>query len=229
MDKLKNKITGIILLAGNSTRYGKNKNFEELDNKLVFLYSLDVFNNNTYIDDIILVIRESDKEFIDNLLKKYHFNKNIKLVIGGSTRMESVYNALINTNSEIVVIHDAARPMIKDEYINNCIEAIEKYRGAIIAVKVKDTIKLTNEEGEIISSTNRVNTYMAQTPQVFYRDLLLKLHLKYKNNLTITDDSMLLEMDGYKIKIVNGDYTNIKLTTKDDLILAKEYIKTLKK
>ncbi len=229
MDKLKNKITGIILLAGNSTRYGKNKNFEELDNKLVFLYSLDVFNNNTYIDDIILVIRESDKEFIDNLLKKYHFNKNIKLVIGGSTRMESVYNALINTNSEIVVIHDAARLMIKDEYINNCIEAIEKYRGAIIAVKVKDTIKLTNEEGEIISSTNRVNTYMAQTPQVFYRDLLLKLHLKYKNNLTITDDSMLLEMDGYKIKIVNGDYTNIKLTTKDDLILAKEYIKTLKK
>lgn len=229
MDKLKNKITGIILLAGNSTRYGKNKNFEELDNKLVFLYSLDVFNNNTYIDDIILVIRESDKEFIDNLLKKYHFNKNIKLVIGGSTRMESVYNALINTNSEIVVIHDAARPMIKDEYINNCIEAIEKYRGAIIAVKVKDTIKLTNDKGEIISSTNRVNTYMAQTPQVFYRDLLLKLHLKYKNNLTITDDSMLLEMDGYKIKIVNGDYTNIKLTTKDDLILAKEYIKTLKK
>ena len=224
-----NKVTGIILLAGNSTRYGKNKNLERIDNKFVFLYSLDTFHNNNYIDDIILVVRESDSNLINDIIKEHNYTKSIKLVIGGSTRMESVYNALVKTNSDLVVIHDAARPMIKDEYISNCIESLSKYKGVITGVKVKDTIKITNDFGEIIESTNRINTYIGQTPQAFYKDLLLKLHLKYQKDLNITDDAMLLEKDGYKIKIINGDYTNIKITTPEDLTIAKVYIKSLKK
>ena len=152
---MKNKITGIILLAGNSTRYGKNKNLECIDNKYVFLYSLDIFCNNNYIDDIILVVKETDKELINEIIKKNNYTKPIKLVIGGATRMESVYKALIKTNFDIVVIHDAARPMIKDEYISNCIESLSRYKGVITGVKVKDTIKITNDLGEIIESTRR--------------------------------------------------------------------------
>ena len=225
-----NKVTGIILLAGNSTRYKKNinKNFDYLNDKLVFLYSLDKFLENNNIDDVILVIRKSDKEFINNVLLDIKRDKNIKLVIGGMTRQESVYNALKSTDSKIVLVHDAARPVLKDKYINDCISSMNEYKGAITAIKVKDTIKISNDNAEIISSTNRNNTYIGQTPQAFDRELLLKLHEKYKGDINITDDSMLLERDGYKIKIVDGSYSNIKLTTNDDLIYLTEYLKKTK-
>lgn len=220
-------VTGILLLAGNSTRYNKNinKNLELLNNQYIFLYSLNVFDKCNLIDEIILVIRELDKEILENIINKINFHKSIKLVVGGQTRMESVYNALNSTNSNIVVIHDAARPMIKEQYIVDGIKAMKDYFGAITGVISKDTIKITNEHNEIISSTNRSNTYIAQTPQIFDRKLLLDLHNKYKNDLSITDDSILLEKENYKVKIINGDYTNIKITTKEDLIIAKELIK----
>ena len=226
---MKNKVTGIILLAGNSTRYGKNKNFEELNGILVFLYSLKVFLENKNIDDIILVIRENDKDFINNIILNNKISDAVKLVLGGKTRQESVYNALINTDSDIVLIHDAARPLIKGEYIDNCIKALNEYDGAITGVKVKDTIKIVNDNLEISSSTKRTNTYISQTPQAFYRKLLLNLHEKYKDNLDITDDSMLLEKDNYKVKIVNGDYSNIKITTPDDYIYASQFIKKIRR
>ena len=217
-------ITGIILLAGNSTRYGKNKNLELLNGKYVFLYSLDAFQKNSKISDIILVVRQKDRDIINKIVLSQNYSKNIKIVIGGATRSESVYNALINTNSKIVVIHDAARPLIKDKYINNIIEALNKYDGAITGVLVKDTIKIVNDAGEIIESTKRINTYLGQTPQAFDRELLLNLHIKYQNDLNITDDSMLLERENYKVKITEGDYTNIKITTPGDIIIAKEYL-----
>ena len=217
-------------MAGNSTRYKKNinKNFELLNNQYIFLYSLNKFLENNYIDDVILVIREIDKEKIGSIIEKIISNKKIKLVIGGSTRSESVYNAIINTNSSYVVIHDAARPLIKDKYITNCLLAMNNYKGAITTVKAKDTIKISNNHGEIISSTNRINTYLGQTPQAFDRKLLLKLHEKYKNDLTITDDSMLLEKENYPIKIIEGDYSNIKITTKEDILIVKELLGGLK-
>ena len=224
------KTTGIILMAGNSTRYNKNtnKNLELLNNQYIFLYSLKVFNNNKNIDDIILVIRECDKEIILNILNKLNLNKKIYLVIGGSSRMESVYNAITSTNSDIVVIHDAARPFIKNEYIDDGIKNMDNYYGSVTCVPVKDTIKIINDNNEIISSTNRIYTYIGQTPQIFNRNKLLELHLKYKNSLDITDDSMLFEKEGYKLKIINGDYENIKITTPEDIIIAKEFINKCK-
>ena len=224
------KVTGIILLAGNSTRYNKgfNKNLELLNNQYVFLYSLNIYLKNELIDDIILVVREIDKEEIESILKTLKFNKPLKIVIGGNTRMESVYNGITNTNSNIVVIHDSARPLIKDRYITEGIKYMNDYYGAITAVKAKDTIKITNQEGEIIRSTNRSNTYNGQTPQIFNREMLLQLHKKYKNREDITDDSMLFELENYKVKIIEGDYTNIKITTKEDLEIAKQFIKEIK-
>ena len=220
-------ITGIILLAGNSTRYGKNKNLELINGKHVFLYSLDVFQKNSKINDIILVVRKKDRDTINRIVLRKKYSKNIKIIIGGATRSESVYNALISTNSKIVVIHDAARPLIQDKYINNTIDTLNKYEGAITGVLVKDTIKIANDIGEIIESTKRINTYIGQTPQAFYRELLLNLHIKYKDDLSITDDAMLLERENHKVKITEGDYTNIKITTPSDITIAKEYLKTL--
>ncbi|MBQ8891714.1 MAG: 2-C-methyl-D-erythritol 4-phosphate cytidylyltransferase [Bacilli bacterium] len=223
---MKKTVSGIILLAGNSTRYNQNinKNLEKIDDKYIMSYSIDVFNENEFINDIILVVREKDLRVIRDIIANINLKKNIQIVLGGKTRGESVYNAITASSSDIVVIHDGARPLIKHEYINNCLSYMDEYKGAIIGVKAKDTIKIINELGEVITSTNRTNTYLAATPQVFDRMLLIKLYNKYHDK-EFTDDASLLEMDKYKVKLVEGDYTNIKITTPDDIEIVKEYVK----
>ena len=222
-----NTVTGIILLAGDSTRYGnqKNKNFELLENGTVLDYNLKVFLNSNLIDNIILVIREQDILEIMSILDKYEIEKKVTIVFGGQSRRESVYNALFKTNSKYVVIHDCARPFIKEEYIDKCLSAMNKFQGASIGVKAKDTIKICDDNGVVQKTTKRSNTWQVQTPQCFDRKTLLKAHNKYQYDVDITDDCMLLENEGYKVKIIEGDYTNIKITTKEDI----NYFKSLSK
>lgn len=221
---MKKDVTGIILLAGNSTRYGiySNKNFELIDNNKTLLdYNLEVFLNNENIDDVILVIREEDILETYNIINKYKTDKKIKIINGGNTRKESVYKALNNTNSEIVIINDCARPFIKDEYINDLIKETELYWGSSIGVKSKDTIKICDEEDKVVETTNRNNTWIVQTPQCFNRKVLLYCHNNHLNDQDITDDCMLLEREGFTIKMVEGDYSNIKLTTIEDLDIIR--------
>lgn len=220
-----NNVTAILLCAGNSSRYGKgiNKNFELINNKYIFCYSLDIFDSNSYIDDIIIVIKEKDKEFVQNIINKNNYKKNIKIIIGGNSRNESVYNAINNTLSKYVLIHDGARPLIKHEYINKCIESIKNYNGVCIGVKSKDTIKICNDNNEVINTTERCNTWIISTPQCFNRKILLESHKKNKLD-NITDDCMLLENNNYKVKVIEGDYSNIKITTQNDLEIVKSLI-----
>lgn len=218
-------ITGILLAAGNSTRFGKNrnKNFELVHGKSIISYSLNSFDNNKYIDNIIIVIRQEDKIVIENIIKEQKIHKKVYLILGGKSRQESVYNALRNTDSNIVVIHDGARPVLKQEYINETIKKIDDFKGVTIGVKSKDTIKIADNDGIIINTTERENTWLIQTPQCFDREILLNLHEKYKNDI-ITDDCMLLEKGGYKVKIIEGDYNNIKVTTYSDINIIKEFL-----
>ena len=139
--------------------------------------------------------------------------------------MESVYNAIISTDSKYVIIHDGARPVIKSDYLDACIKYLIKYKGVLMGVKAKDTIKIVNSDMEVVNSTDRTYTWLAHTPQGFDRKILLKLHEKYKNLDNITDDSMLLEMDGYKVRMVEDDYSNIKITTYSDIDIVKSYLK----
>ena len=221
-------VTGIILLAGNSTRFGKNKNknFELLNNKKTVLsYSLNCFNMNKYIDNIILAVKQEEKSTVEKIIKNENIIKPIKIIYGGDSRQESVYNCIKNCNSDIVIIHDGARPLIKQEYINECLDSIKHYKGVCIGVKSKDTIKIINEKYEVISTTNRENTFLIQTPQCFDRNLLLKIHNKYKSDINITDDCVLLEKENYKVKVICGDYSNIKITTQEDIDLVKRLLK----
>ena len=221
------KVTGIILLAGNSTRYNSkiNKNFELLNNKPLILYSLNAFVKNKNIFDIILVIRKKDIDNLKKIIFLDEISKPITFVVGGKTRKESVCNALKVTNSDIVVIHDAARPLIKQEYINECVNNMDSYKGVSIAVKSKDTIKITGNSNEVINTTIRDNTWIVQTPQCFDRKILLNCHIKFSMIDNITDDCMLLEKDNYKVKLIPGDYTNIKVTTREDLFMINEFLK----
>ena len=219
-------VTAVILVAGNSTRYGKgmNKNLDTIQHKPILVYSLKAFDHNKYVDDIIIVAKSEEIEVMNGIIEKQKVSKPIKVVSGGKTRQESVYNAIIETNSDIAIIHDGARPMIKQKYIDDCLESMDKYMGATVGVKSKDTIKIANEDNEIVGTTNRENTWIIQTPQCFNRSILLSMHEKYRDNDSITDDCMLLEKDNYKVKIITGDYSNIKITTPEDIFIVNELL-----
>lgn len=218
-------VTAVILVAGNSTRYGqnRNKNFETINGKAVMLYSLEAFHQNAYIDNIIIGAKEEEISIIQNMIQKKKWSKSINIVIGGNSRQETVYHCIQKTNADIVIVHDGARPMIKQSYINECVETMKSYKGATIGVPSKDTIKITDENNIVIQSTQRSNTWMIQTPQCFDRKTLLELHKKYETE-KVTDDCMLLEKNQDKVKILEGDYTNIKITTYEDIKLVKEFI-----
>lgn len=219
---MENKATAIILMAGNSTRYGKktNKNLEKINNKEIILYSLEVFLKNKHIDDIIIVTKKEDQNKLIKILPK---SEIIRITTGGQERKDSVYNGLKIAKNDIVLIHDGARPLIKESYINNCLKEIKHYDGCTIGVKTKDTIKIVDKNNLVTETTKRDNTYLIQTPQCFHKDLLKKLHESNRKD-NITDDCMLLEQAGYNIKIIDGDYTNLKITTKEDLDIAKLFI-----
>lgn len=219
------KVTAVILVAGNSTRFGKNtnKNLEIIKGKSILSYSLNAFNENEYIDNIIVTVKENDKESVKDIIKKEKIKKETKIVLGGNTRQESVHNSIENTNADIVIIHDGARPAIKQRYITECIESMDKFNGATIGVKAKDTIKIADDNNVITSTTKRANTWIIQTPQCFNRNILLEMHEKFENK-EVTDDCMLLEMNNYKVKILEGDYTNIKVTTYEDINIMKEFL-----
>ena len=222
----KKTVTAIVLVAGNSTRFGKNKNknFEIINRKSILSYSLEAFDKNMYIDNIIVAIKECEMQEVQSIINRQPLTKNVDIIIGGNTRKQSVYNCIKNLNSDIVIIHDGARPLIKQDYITNCIENMKDFKGVTIGIKSKDTIKITDNNDIVIDTTNRSNTWLIQTPQCFDRSTLLDVHEKYKND-DVTDDCSLLEKDGYQIKVISGDYSNIKITTSEDLNIVKELYK----
>lgn len=217
------KISGILVMAGNSVRYGKNtnKNLEKMHGKYIVEYSLEALDINSYITDIILVVRASEIPKVQEILALKKYIKPIQIVEGGNSRASSVYNALKKSTSDLVIIQDAARPNIKQQYINKCIEniVIGEVEGSAVAVKSKDTVKIVDENNVVISTTNRNATYLVQTPQCFVTKTLLKAYSTSESLDAFTDDCMLLEKTSGKIKLVEGDYSNIKLTTKEDFIL----------
>lgn len=218
----------IIPAAGHSTRMGDaiNKQFLELLGKEVIAYTIDLFYNHPLIDEIILVINEKDQEIFKALIRKYNY-KNIVLAIGGNSRSASVYNGLMKLSKEAtkVLIHDGARPFLKDQYIDQIIEKLDDYSSVIMAVKSKDTVKRV--DGEYIKETLRRSELVnVQTPQAFKRETILKAYAwGMKNEIKATDDSSLVEQLGYKTTVVLGDYNNIKITTPEDVKFGEAILK----
>jgi len=213
-------VSAIILAAGSGTRFGGdiNKVYLELGQKKVLQYSIDEFLLNKYIDEIIVVIKDGE----DELYKKLGYN--IKTVYGGETRKDSVYNALKEAKGEIVIIHDGARPFITQDFINNSIETMQFFKATTVGVKVKDTIKLVDENNVVIETVDRSKAWQIQTPQCFDKGTLIKAHESYNNDISnVVDDCMLMEEIGETVRIIEGDYTNIKITTKEDIQLAKNF------
>lgn len=220
----------IIVSAGRGSRMKAdiNKQFLKIGEKEVIAHTIDKFYNNKNIREIIIVVREDEKNFFQkNIIDKYGY-KNIKIAFGGKERQDSVYNGLkeLDKNCEIVLIHDGARPFITDKIIDKSIECARRYNSAIVGVPVKDTIKVVNEDNDVCDTPNRNRLWAIQTPQVFDYSLIMKAHKKAKEDEYYgTDDSMLMEYLGYNVKVVEGSYDNIKITTPEDLKIAEEILR----
>lgn len=228
------KISAIILAAGKGSRMKSDtkKQFMEIKGKPVIWYSLFAFDKSR-IDEIILVTGEDDIEYCkEEIIKKYNFSKNIKVVAGGNERYESVYNGLKETTGEIILIHDGARPMVSDKIIENCIAGAMEYGACAAGVKVKDTIKIADESGVITETPNRDSLWITQTPQSFKSQVVVPAYEEMKErlkqgdvDLNITDDAMVVEHFGkQQVRFVNGEYSNIKVTTPEDILAVEAFI-----
>lgn len=221
-------VSAVIVSAGNSTRMGGiNKQFLEIDSMSVIAHSILAFQKCEYVDEIVIVTRESDIEEIKNLINKHSFEKVSSVVCGGETRQLSVYKGVVNTskNADTVVIHDGARPLVSDRVITKTIKMASEYGAAATGVKVKDTVKVVDDDDNIIDTPDRAYMRFIQTPQVFDKNLYLDAVKTVENSKDFTDDCKLLEAYGKTVKFVDGDYENIKITTPEDIELAESYLK----
>lgn len=216
------KVTLILAAAGIGKRMGLGypKQFLEYKGKPLFILPLEVAEKNRVIDDIIIVTNENNIELVEKYCEEYKITKLKKVVAGGKERQNSIYNALkFDENSDIILVQDGVRPFLKDKYIDECCRVvIEERVGAVVGVQVKDTIKVINGNFEVISTPKRADLIAVHTPQAFEGKLLKEAYERAeKENFLGTDDSSLVERIGGKVKIVLGDYDNIKITTQEDL------------
>ena len=215
-------VGAIIVAAGNSSRMnGVNKLFTDINGKCVLARTLINFENCEKIDYMVVVIREDMREEVQCLINKYEIKKVLEVTCGGATRQESVENGIkvCPQDTNIIAIHDGARPFTSSKLIENTIKNCEIYGASVPGVRVKDTVKVIND-GFVQSTPNRENLYNIQTPQVFDFNLY---KLALDGAASFTDDSQLFEAMGRRVFITNGDYRNIKITTAEDIEIAKAF------
>lgn len=213
------KINAVIPAGGTSSRFGnKNKLLEKINGKEVIKYTVQAFENSN-VDEIIICANVSIIEELQEILKDC---RKVKIIEGGETRQASVFNGLKASECDYVLIHDAARPMITTDLVNQTIEMVKDKNALTVATKTIDTIKEV-EDGKITRTIDRAKLYNTQTPQAFKYELIKDAHTKlYGKNFT--DDAGMLEELGETVYILNGSYKNIKITTQNDIDIAKIYL-----
>jgi len=223
-------ISAIVVGAGAGSRFDHKlpKQFVNLGRKPVIVHSLEKFDGNKNIQEIIAVMPKKFREYFEEkILKKYKFTKLRKVINGGKTRQESVQNGLeaIDRKAKYVLVHDAVRPLVTGPEIEKLIKAVQKDRAVILAVLVNDTLKEIRGD-RIIRTYPRERFWLAQTPQAFEVRLLIKAYSRaYKDSFAGTDCSSLVERLGVEVRIVPGNSRNIKITQKEDLLLAEKLLK----
>ncbi|KXG44878.1 2-C-methyl-D-erythritol 4-phosphate cytidylyltransferase [Tepidibacillus decaturensis] len=213
----------LIPAAGQGKRMGLgfNKQFFHLNGKPILIHTLERFYHKPWIDEIILVVNPSEKELVQQLLREYHISVDA-IVDGGAERQESIDHGLAFLHSEWVMVHDGARPFLKEQHIKNLIDKLQIFDAVVLGVPIKDTVKVIDESGIIINTPDRKSLWAIQTPQAFRLSILKEAYKKAKADLFIgTDDASLVERLGVKVHVLEGDYQNIKITTPEDLLIAK--------
>ncbi|BAH05212.1 2-C-methyl-D-erythritol 4-phosphate cytidylyltransferase [Clostridium kluyveri] len=223
----------VIVAAGKGKRMKMpiNKQFICIQGKPILYYSISVFSKNPLVDKIVLVCAEDEIEYCkQEIVKKYNFDKVVKIVSGGKERQHSVFNALkVLENCSVVLIHDGARPFVTDRIIEDGIKYSNMYGACACGVVPKDTIKIKGKEGFSYKTLVRKELFIVQTPQCFDYNLIYDCHKKLANNkVQVTDDTTVAEYFGNMVYLYEGSYDNIKITTPEDLIIAENIFKTHK-
>lgn len=217
------KINAIITAGGTSSRFGKtNKLLEKVQGKEIIKYTVESFD----LPEIDRIIITANPMIIETLRTFFTDNRKVKIVTGGTTRQQSVYNGLIAERCDYVLIHDGARPMISQAIIQNAIETVKLKKALTVMTKTIDTIKEVDETGKILRTIDRTRLYNTQTPQAFEYNLIKEVHEKLKGQ-NFTDDAGMAEHLGIDVYMIDGDYKNIKITTPNDIAIAREYLKPL--
>ncbi len=217
----------IVPAAGSGTRFGSTtlKPLLLLKGKEVLVHSLEIFDQSDLVDGIIVVAPLVNCADFEAVLKKYTFKKTVKIVAGGKSRYESVSNGLkvLDPSVDYVLIHDGARPLVSLAVVENAIRDCYAAKAVVVGVPVKPTIKRIDPVMKHIDTTlDRSILWEAQTPQVFAHELLVQAHRQgFGLDVEATDDAFLVERFGAKVKMIEGEYRNIKITTPEDLKIAE--------
>ncbi|MBL7081229.1 MAG: 2-C-methyl-D-erythritol 4-phosphate cytidylyltransferase [Candidatus Omnitrophica bacterium] len=225
-------VSAIVVAAGFGLRLNSSipKPLVRLRDKPIFLYSLSILDSHPEIREIILVVSRGNLSKFERCLKKRPLEKIKKLVFGGARRTDSVKSGLryVSKNSDFVLIHDACRPFIDSAMVSRLTRETRDSGAAVLGIPLKATIKELDKRGYVRRTLRRENLYEIQTPQVFAKDLILKAYKKRLRRSYVTDDAMLIEKLGLKVKVIPGSYFNIKITTPEDLVFAEAILKNQK-
>jgi 2-C-methyl-D-erythritol 4-phosphate cytidylyltransferase len=220
------KICAVIVAAGSGTRMGGNinKQFIKINEKPLLYYTLKAFSDCIEINEIIVVLSPSAiSYFKEEIIDKYNIKKVVKIIEGGKERQESVYKGLKSIKEcDIVLIHDGARPFVTNSIIHRGIEFAKIHGASACGVMPKDTVKIKDSENFSLSTPDRKQLFLVQTPQCFTYSILRECHEKFcESGSAATDDTMIVEKYGYKVYLYEGDYENIKITTPEDVAVAE--------
>ena len=225
--------TAIVLAGGSGKRMGSrvHKQYLLMGGKPVLFYSLKAFQDSDYIDEIILVTGAGEEEYCrEQILDAYGITKVSRITAGGAERYHSVWNGLQAADHDgYVFIHDGARPFVDDEMIKRAYKCVEQYKACAAGMPVKDTIKIVDENGFVKETPDRNTLWMIQTPQVFDASLIKEAYsrLMQKKDSGVTDDAMVVEqMLRLPVKLFQGSYENIKITTPGDLEIGEGLLET---
>ena len=234
---MKEKTLAVVLAAGAGRRMHSDvqKQYLLLKDKPVIYYALKTFQDS-FIDEIVFVVGQGETAYCRReIVEKFHFSKVRHIVEGGKERYHSVGNGLkAITDEGYVFIHDGARPFLSEEILRRAYEAVREYQACVVGMPVKDTIKIADDRGFARMTPNRELVWQVQTPQVFtialakaaYDKLFLQEEELKKQGITVTDDAMVVEtLLNHPVKLVKGSYENIKITTPEDLDIARSFLK----
>lgn len=219
----------VVVAAGKGTRMGtsESKQYLPLRGKPILVHTLERFQRMPQIESIVLVTGSGDIERCAAYVEQYSLTKVVAVMAGGEERQHSVRIGLerLPAGLDVVAVHDAVRPFVTQARTVECLDKAYEAGGAVLAVPVKDTIKVVDSSGRIRSTPERKSLWAVQTPQAFRLDLLRQAHMQAERDGFVgTDDAMLVERLGHPVHVVEGDYTNIKITTPDDLLWAERLL-----
>ena len=221
------KIAAIVLAAGHGRRMNSDihKQYMLLCGRPVLYYSLRALEESA-VEDVILVAGAGEVSYCKEMVtERYGFHKVIRVTEGGRERYHSVYEGLraLPEDTEYVLIHDGARPFLTEKIIGDTIKAVKEYKACVVGMPVKDTIKLTDSEQFAAKTLDRKSLWAVQTPQAFSREMIWQAYsMLMEHEIPVTDDAMVVETFlHYPVKLIEGSYRNIKITTPEDLLIAE--------